>query len=36
MGLIDRHCSLKGVHLKETQEIITYINAVIPTPPSVC
>jgi hypothetical protein len=33
MGLIDRRCSLKSVHLKETQIIIAYINAVMPTLP---
>ena len=33
MGLINRNCSLKSIHLKETHEIIAYINAVMPTPP---
>jgi hypothetical protein len=36
MGLIDCRCSLKSAHLKEAQEIIAYINAVMLPPPSVC
>jgi hypothetical protein len=36
MGLIDWYCSLKSAHLKEAQELIAYINAVMRNPPSVC